>query len=248
MNRDSIEKVSQIIQNAKHLLVFTGAGVSFESGIPTFRGENGLWAKYDPIVLDLSYYFNHTKESWKVIKELFYDFFGKSQPNPAHQILANWENEGILKSIITQNIDNLHQVAGSKNVIEYHGNSQQLICTQCKQKYTVHEIDINCEIPHCPKCKGLLKPDFVFFGESIPQNALIQSDIEASQCDVMLIIGSTGEVYPAAQIPYRAKSNQAIIIEIDPNLTTFTKKITDIHIKAQASIALQAIDEQLHKL
>jgi len=130
----NIEKAAKIIKSAKHVTAFTGAGISVESGIPPFRGDGGIWGKYDPKILDLPYFLANPLDSWIVIKEIFYEFFGKAKPNNAHKMLAEMESLGWLKAIITQNIDNLHQEAGSKNVIEFHGNSKILVCTNCGNK------------------------------------------------------------------------------------------------------------------
>ncbi len=130
-----IEEAAKLIKNAKHVTAFTGAGISVESGIPPFRGENGLWSKFDPLFLDINYFRQNPLKSWKLIKEIFYDFFGKAEPNSAHTALAEMEKSGYLNSVITQNIDNLHQTAGSKNVFEFHGTSKNLICTNCDKIY-----------------------------------------------------------------------------------------------------------------
>ncbi len=230
-----ISQAADYILNAKHLTAFTGAGISVESGIPPFRGANGLWSKYDPTFLELSYFYRHPKESWKLIKEIFYDFFGKAKPNDAHFALAELERLGLLKAIITQNIDNLHQEAGSKTVYEFHGNSKHLICTKCNAKYSVEEIDLSEEIPRCKKCGGILKPDFIFFGEAIPEPARSKSFKEAEIADVFLLIGTTGEIVPASMIPTEAKRNGAKIIEINTEASNYTYSITDVFLKGKAT-------------
>ncbi len=164
----NVLKAVDLILNSKCTIAFTGAGISVESGIPPFRGENGLWSKYDPNVLDLGNFQLNPIESWKVIKEIFYDFFGKAKPNTAHFVLAEMETKGFLKSIITQNIDNLHYEAGSKEVYEFHGNSRMLVCPYCSNKSIAAETDL-IEIPLCNHCHAVLKPDFIFFGEGIPE-------------------------------------------------------------------------------
>ncbi|MBN2681789.1 MAG: NAD-dependent deacylase [Bacteroidales bacterium] len=229
-----INKAAQIIKNSKHTTVFTGAGISVESGIPPFRGEGGLWEKYDPKLLDLRYFYAYPQESWTVIKEVFYDFFGKAKPNPAHFAIAEMEKTGIVKAVITQNIDNLHQEAGSKNVFEYHGNSKTLVCMECDEKYSVNENLLKKLPPQCKKCGGLLKPDFIFFGEGIPEHAAKMSALEAETADVFIVIGTTGEVMPACMLPYRAKENGATIIEINPSKSSFTESITDIYLPGKA--------------
>ncbi len=241
----SITKAIELIQKAKHITAFTGAGISVESGIPPFRGPNGLWSKYDPQVLDLNYFFNNPKASWIVIKEIFYDFFGEAKPNGAHQALAAMESKGLLKEIITQNIDNLHQEAGSKVIHEFHGNSQKLICTSCNAHYQADEINLKKLPPLCKKCDSLLKPDFIFFGEGIPPEAYQASVLASEKSDLFLVIGTTGEVMPACQIPIMAKHNGAKIIEINLDRSKFTDGITDVFLQDKASVIMNKIMESL---
>lgn len=134
MDKDILTQAAELIKNAKCLIAFTGAGISVESGIPSFRGEGGLWSKYNPNVLSLSRFYKETGPAWKDIKEIFYDYWGKSDPNAAHKALAKLETEGLLKAVITMNIDNLHQKAGSKNVYEFHGTLDKMVCTKCGKK------------------------------------------------------------------------------------------------------------------
>ena len=239
--KQSISEAVKIIKEAKHITAFTGAGISVESGIPPFRGADGLWSKYDPQVLDLTYFFNSPKESWIVIKEIFYDFFGSAKPNDAHKGLAILESKGMLKEIITQNIDNLHQEAGSKVIHEFHGNSQQLICTSCSTTYPATKINLNKLPPLCKKCNSLLKPNFIFFGEGIPSHAYQASIAAAENSDVFLVIGTTGEIMPACQIPIMAKQRGTKIIEINPEHSKFTHTITDILLKDKASVVMNQI-------
>jgi len=244
-NTSEVQIAAMALKNAKYAIAFTGAGISVESGIPAFRGEGGIWQKYDPEVLEISYFLNHPTESWPAILEIFYDFFGQAKPNPAHHTLAAWEKKGQLKAVVTQNIDNLHQVAGSVNVIEFHGNSQRLKCMGCRAVFPVSgfpEFDLP---PACPDCKSLLKPDFVFFGEEIPPEAVEKSFAAASRCDLCLIIGTTGEVMPAAQIPVMAKRAGATLIEINTIPSQFTRRLTDCFIRMPAGQALQAIDKEM---
>lgn len=235
-----IAESARAIVNARSVCVFTGAGISVESGVPPFRGENGLWSKYNPEVLDINFFLNNPLQSWAVIKEIFYDFFGKAVPNAAHRILADLEKMGIVKGIITQNIDNLHFEAGSRIVAEYHGNSRILKCTKCGREYKADE-DILKTLPPLCSCGGLLKPDFVFFGEGIPEKALkLTSEITAGT-DLMILIGTTGEIYPASFIPYEVKERSALIIEINPRESAYTHRITDIFIQKKAVEAMESI-------
>lgn len=245
MNEAQFNKAIEALKNSSHTFAFTGAGISIESGIPPFRGETGLWSKYDPIVLDLNYFKTNPKESWAVIKEIFYDFFGKAKPNDAHFALAKLEDAGLLNSVVTQNIDNLHQEAGSKTVWEFHGNSHSLECTECKTKYKIKDLDFEILPVVCPKCNGLVKPDFIFFGEGIPPLAYEKSMEEAANAEVVLVIGTTGEIMPASYIPQIAKQNGATIIEINPEPSNFTNTITDIYLKSTATEAMNELASEL---
>ncbi|HFX17602.1 MAG TPA: NAD-dependent deacylase [Flavobacteriales bacterium] len=243
MSNQTLQQAVQIIKNAKHLVAFTGAGISAESGIPTFRGKGGIWDQYDPIILDINYFTKHPEKAWPHIKDMFYNVIDKAQPNAAHKVLADWEKQGLLKSIITQNIDNLHQKAGSKNVIEYHGNTRDLVCMSCGAVTPVKEADMSQNPVTCPKCGGVLKPDFVFFGEPIPPKAAETSLIETQLADVYLVIGTTGIIMPASLLPYEAKKNGALIIEINVTASNYTNTITDIFLDGKAGDILPKLNE-----
>lgn len=238
---DQLNKAAELIRHSSRTVAFAGAGVSVESGIPSFRGENGLWSKYDPGFLDINYFRHYPEESWRLIKEIFYDFFGKARPNEAHYALAKLEQSGYLQSIITQNIDNLHQEAGSKEVYEFHGNSRSLICQRCSKYYAAKNVDLTTLPPRCSNCNGVLKPDFVFFGEPIPEPAKTNSFNECLQADVFVLIGTTGEIMPASLIPYEAERNNKKIIEINVAPSNYTRMITDIFLEEKASIVMQKL-------
>ncbi len=242
---DTIELAAQAIKRAKHLVAFTGAGISVESGIPPFRGEGGLWNQYDPVVLELSYFHQNPRDSWKAIREIFYSNFANRTPNDAHYFLAELERRGKLKWLVTQNIDDLHFRAGSRNLSEYHGNSRLLVCTKSGEKVNADSIDLqglsDDQLPPCSPAGGIYKPDFIFFGEGIPPLAAATSQREAEACDTMLITGSTGEVYPAAAIPHHAKAGGATIIEINPEISAFSTSIADIHLRLPAAVAARSL-------
>jgi NAD-dependent deacetylase len=244
---NKISIAAQKILDSSYTMAFTGAGISVESGIPPFRGEDGLWNKYDPDILEINYFYEHGEEAWQVIKEIFYNFFGKAKPNAAHVALADLEKSGLLQAIVTQNIDNLHQIAGSKNVIEFHGNSSRLVCPKCATEYPSEEMDLEVLPPRCIHDNQILKPDFVFFGEGIPAKAWDQSFASAEQCKVCLIIGSTGEVMPASFVPQKASERGAFIIEINPEESQFTRTITDVHLKGKAGIILVELMKEIEK-
>ena len=241
MNK-KIEQAVKLLKHSKYTIVLTGAGVSVESGIPPFRDKGGLWTQYDPIVLELDYFLKNPEISWPVIKKLFYDFYGQIKPNEAHYGLARLEKKGIIKTVITQNIDNLHQKAGSQNVYEFHGTLQSLSCLECGTEYLIQKVNLNETVPRCQKDNGLLKPNFVFFKEGIPQHVAVQSFAETQKADVVLVIGTTGEVMPACAIPYKAQMHGATIIEINPNLSNYTNSITEVFLKGKATEMMKALE------
>ena len=243
-----IEEAAELIRNAKHVTAFTGAGISVESGIPPFRGENGLWNRIDPIFLDINYFHHHPLKSWKLIKEIFYDFFGKAEPNAAHYALSEMERRKYTKAVITQNIDNLHQQAGSKQVFEFHGNSRNLICTECSRVHVAENVNMENLPPVCRECGAVLKPDFVFFGEPIPEPARTDSFMEAVIADVFILIGTTGEIMPASMIPIHAKSNGTAIIEINVQHSNYTDTITDYYLEGKATETMAELLRILNRI
>ncbi len=242
---NEVRTTASLIRKARHTTAFTGAGISVESGIPPFRGPEGLWSRYDPKFLDVDYFWKHPEESWEVIKELFYDFFGKVKPNRAHEALARLEEEGLIKAIVTQNIDNLHQEAGSRNVIGFHGNYFMLVCRQCGRKVTADQQIFESFPPRCRHDGSILKPDFVFFGEPIPEAASAAAYQEAAVADVFLLVGTTGEVMPANMIPRLAKQNGATIIEINTDPSAYTHDVTDVFLQGRAGDILPEIVESI---
>ncbi len=238
------DRAAEWIREARRIAAFTGAGISVESGIPTFRGPTGLWSRYDPQILDLSYFFEHPEESWQVIKEIFYDYMGqKAQPNAAHYFLAELEKRGKLEGVITQNIDNLHQEAGSRNVMEFHGTAQYLVCTECRDRTAFTEHDLSRLPPHCKKCGGLLKPDFIFFGEAIPPEAYRRSMKLVQNADLLIVIGTTGEVMPASMIPFEARHAKMIEINVEPS--AYTPERTNLFLQTKATEAAKELARRL---
>ena len=244
LTESRIQEAVRIIRAARHLVAFTGAGISVESGVPPFRGPNGLWSSYDPKYLELSYFHRHPDQCWRILKEIFYEHFAAARPNDAHRVLAYLEKRDLLKALITQNIDNLHQLAGSKKVIEFHGNTRDLLCLSCGKIKAANPEVLEILPPRC-SCGGILKPDCIFFGEPIPQDAWFASRREIAAADVVLIVGSTGEVYPAASLPHQAAENGARILEINPEESSFTRTITDVFIALSAGRAMNRIEELL---
>lgn len=239
------QSAAKIIKESKYVAAFTGAGISVESGVPPFRGENGLWEKHGSQFAEISYFMKHQKESWNSLKKVFYDPITDVKPNKAHIVLANLEKMGIMRSVITQNIDNLHQDAGSKIVYELHGTAKYAVCTKCKTKYKITKEILSMDPPACERCASVLKPDFVFFGEQLPAIAFNSSIEDAEKSDLFIIIGTGGEVMPAAQIPHIAKRSGAKIMEINPAPSSFTNSIVDIYIPEKAGVAFTEIEKYL---
>jgi NAD-dependent deacetylase len=235
-----IEEAVRIARASRRLIAFTGAGISVESGVPPFRGPNGLWSTYDPKYLELSYFHRHPDECWRILKEIFYEHFAKAEPNDAHRVLARLEALGLLKAVITQNIDNLHQLAGSEKVIEFHGNTRDLLCLGCGEITSANPAILEVLPPRCG-CGGILKPDCIFFGEAIPEEAWYESRKEIEEADAVLVVGSTGEVYPAASLPHQAAQRGARIIEINPEESNFTHSITDLFVPLPAAVAMKQL-------
>lgn len=244
MKQEKLDKVIDFIKNSKHCVVFTGAGISVESGIAPFRGEGGTWGKFDPKILELSYFKANPNEAWEMIKSRF---VGEDvKPNTAHKVIALMEKEGIIKSIITQNVDNLHQIAGSENVIELHGNAHSLVCMECGDERPLSKEEILGDIRLCSSCGGTLKPNFTFFGENLPVDAITIGHNEALKCDLMILVGTSGEVYPAASLPRIAKDNGAKIIEINPDISNYSITVTDEYIGDKSGGAFWQIGKALN--
>jgi NAD-dependent deacetylase len=247
MDRSLIERAAKDILQSKKTIAFTGAGISVESGIPDFRGSEGLWKKYDPDkYAHIHAFYSNPDRVWLLLKEMF-TLIMSARPNPAHIGLAELERMGLLSSIVTQNVDGLHQAAGSKNVIEFHGSHRTLSCLKCPTKVEGSSLKIADLPPRCPRCSSLLKPDVVFFGEPIPWEAQAISLKESKSCSTMLVIGTSVVVYPAASLPMTAKENGAIIIEINMEPTPITEEISDYLICGSTGEIIPAIVEEVRR-
>lgn len=242
-----IKRAAHDITKAKRIIAFTGAGISVESEIAPFRGKGGLWERYNPEeYAHISTFRNNPEKSWIMLTEML-TFIKKAKPNPAHLALAELEKLGKLRCIITQNVDNLHQKAGSTSVIDFHGNTRWLVCLECDKKYKLDEVSLE-EIPPRCECSAVLKPDAVFFGEPISMDALRKSQEEASKCDLMLVIGTSAVIQPAASLPAIAKRAGATVIEINPEPTPITGIVSDYLIEGKAGEVLPRIVEAVEKI
>lgn len=242
--RELILRLAQDVRASRATVALTGAGISVESGIPPFRGRGGLWERFDPEqYAHISAFRRDPGRVWEMLVELL-RIIGQARPNPAHLALAELERMGYLRCVITQNVDGLHQEAGSRRVIEFHGNNRTLVCLECGQRYGMQEVSLEALPPRC-RCGGVLKPDVVFFGEPIPPEALEEAVREARGCDLMLAIGTSAVVYPAAGLPELAKRSGAKVVEVNPEPTPLTDRVSDYLIPASASQVLPPLVEEL---
>jgi NAD-dependent deacetylase len=216
----ALDRAAALLRPARSAIAFTGAGISVESGIPHFRGEGGLWTKFDPYkVAHIDTFRRDPAQYWTYSLE---HRRADAEPNPAHRALVDLELRGHLRAVITQNTDGLHQKAGSGQVIELHGSSRSVVCLDCEARFARADIDrLNREHcpPSCPSCGGqFLKPTVVLFGEALPEAALREAQVFAMAADLVLIVGSSLQVYPAAGIPRLARQHgaQLCIINAEP--------------------------------
>ncbi len=239
---DIPELLITALRDARHVCVLTGAGVSAESGVPTFRdAQEGLWAKYR--AEDLA-----TPEAFKADPELIWrwyrwrrDLVDDVEPNPGHYALAQLAELVPRLTLVTQNVDNLHQRAGSHDVIEFHGN---IFIDRCFGDGTEQVGDDSLDVPVCPDCGGPLRPGVVWFGEAIPEHALNASWAAAIDCDVFLSIGTSSLVYPAAGLADVANQNGAMVAEINPNPTALAAGF-DFAIAGNSGVVLPELVESM---
>lgn len=248
-----LSHAAKILARSKFAIAFTGAGISAESGIPTFRGFNGLWKRYRPEELA-------TPEAFRRDPHLVWEFYRwrmrkilRAKPNPAHYALARLEEIGVLKAVITQNVDDLHREAGTKNLIELHGNIFRVRCTSCdyrenlKESGRVHEFVESRELPRCPRCGSLLRPDVVWFGEPLPKEALEKAFNLAERADAVIVVGTSGVVYPAAYIPYIVKERGGRVIEVNVERSGVTP-VADVFLRGKAGEVLPKLVELVEGL
>ncbi|MGA1791591.1 MAG: SIR2 family NAD-dependent protein deacylase [bacterium] len=246
MTIEFINKAAKFLFESDSTIALTGAGISVESGIPDFRSAEGLWSKYDPSEYATIHAFRSDPEKvWQMLKDMD-DLVANAKPNKAHLGIGELEQMGFLHHIITQNVDNLHQAGGAKNVIEYHGNSSTLSCLGCGSRYTA--LEKKGEYPAKCRCGKILKPDVVFFGEAIPQEALASSFQLASSAQALMVVGTSAVVSPANQIPILAKQNGAKIIEINIEQTHLTGSITDVFIQGEAGAIISELVDTLKEM
>lgn len=238
---DVLQQAAHLLAKARKAIALTGAGVSVESGIPPFRGKGGLWEKIDPIkYAHVDAYTRDPADVWRVLFLGLKDALAAARPNACHTGLYHLESMGMLSTVITQNIDGLHQQAGSQDVIEFHGTFAQQRCMACGQATASEKVDLSTLPPKCD-CGGLLRPDVVMFGELIDIQRLQRAQMLASTCDLMLVAGTSATVEPAAYLPIIAKRSGAVIIEINAEKTQLTRNTSDITLLGSAGEMMTAL-------
>lgn len=247
------ELLADLIVARKKVVVFTGAGISTESGIPDFRSPGGIWSKYDPDEFTIQKFLSSSearRKQWKMLTKS--SLTTEAKPNLAHYAIAELNTLGKLDCVVTQNVDNLHQEAGVPHdkVLELHGNMRWVVCLTCRRRFPMKEvlqlIEQGTEIPDCPNCHGILKPDAVFFGEALPEETLVDATIRSQNCDLFIVIGSSLVVYPAAYMPMYAKDAGAKLAII--NLTpTALDRYAAVVITRKAGETMSKVMESVRK-
>ena len=258
-HQQAVEQASQLIARSKHVVALVGAGMSAESGIPTYRGPGGLWTRIgEPDPRGFQTFVDDPKIWWERMldrennpqepeREQFREALEMAQPNQGHYALSDLEGMGILKCIITQNVDNLHQVAGSVNVAEIHGNRTLLRCMDCHWRTPRESFEVWEVPPRCPQCSGVIKGDGVMFGELIPPDVLNRCFRETDRCDCMLVLGTSGTVYPAAGFPLQAREHGAYLIEVNTDPTPISH-IADVWLRGPSGELLPPLVARVREL
>jgi len=245
------ERVANMIMDAKKVVFFTGAGISTESGIPDFRSPGGIWEKFDPSDFTYERFINNEesrKKHWEILCGGLAT--GAAEPNAAHWAITELDKMHMVDCVITQNIDNLHQKSGFPDgkMLELHGSMQWSYCLNCGKRYSTEEIedrlDLGVELPECADCGGILKPNVVLFGEQLPANVLNEAAARASECDLMIVIGSTLTVYPAAYMPVYAVNAGAKLVIINLSDTPMDGH-AEVVIRSRAGQAMVQILDKL---
>jgi len=247
-----IDVISDIVLQSKKIVVFTGAGISTESGISDFRSPGGIWSRFDPNELTYQKFMSSQegKEKYWAFSKLSWPEMAKAKPNRGHYAIAELHQIGTLDCVITQNVDGLHQESGipEEKVVELHGTSRWVICLECGRKYPREQIHSRLEsgekVPMCDTCGGIMKPATISFGQPMPERETHEAGVRAAACDLFLVAGSSLVVYPAAQMPLIAKENGAKLIII--NLTpTPHDPYADVVVNEKTGQALSQIVSQI---
>ena len=252
IEKKKIQNAAELLLNSKEAIALTGAGISTESGIPDFRSEGGIWKKYKPEIYgNIQTFLKNPAKFWEMAKEIAPNLF-KAKPNPGHYALAELEKMDLIKAVITQNIDELHQKAGSVIVYEVHGSINRFSCLGCRASYTKEQIFRKLKKekkygPSCEYCAAPLKPSVVLFGEGLPRFEMYQSQALAKKADVMLIAGSSLSVAPVCDLPLYTLREKGDLIIVNDEPTDLDEKATVV-IRHKTGTVLPLIVEEIKKL
>ncbi len=249
MDQSALRQAAKLLAESEYTVALSGAGLSVDSGIPDFRSKGGLWERFDPMIYAHIASFKQDPEKvWVMLREMS-DLINRSIPNAGHTALAELEKLGKLQGVITQNIDNLHQEAGNKYVVEFHGNTQRLHCVWCGKRYGKSEIATGVfgDPPICG-CGKVLKPDVVFFGEAIPPNAYQKSVHMAEKAQVMLVVGTSAQVAPANMLPSITTSTGGVLIEVNLERTHLTDRYDSVLLQGSTTTALPELVDAVKSL
>ncbi|MEJ2727919.1 MAG: NAD-dependent deacylase [Deltaproteobacteria bacterium] len=237
------QAVAKLMVDLKPCVALTGAGISAESGIATFRSKGGLWEKYDPMVYASVEAFREDPSKYWTIRGEFIRNYDNYRPNKAHLALAELEKMNFLRHVITQNIDGLHKKAGSQHVTEIHGSLRETYCLKCGKEFIAPHVPEGLP-PYC-ECGGILKPNTVLFGEQLPQGALEAAYHESATCKLMLVIGTSAVVQPAASLPALARQKGAKIVEVNIERAFYG---ADLVVEEKAGVAMARIISEIKKM
>ena len=241
---------AQMMLGARYAIALTGAGMSVESGIPPFRGPGGLWTKHgEPPMNGFQIFLADPKKAWedklrRTQGDELYAALREARPNPGHQALVEMEALGVLRCVITQNIDNLHRAAGQKSLAEIHGNFALIRCLECASRFGFEQIALDELPPRCPVCGGLLKSDTVAFGEPIPRDVLTRCEEQAERADLVLLAGTSATVYPAAGFALEVKRRGGGLVEVNLYESEITT-VCDLSLRAAAASLLPRLARAL---
>lgn len=247
---EALDQAAKLILSASYVMAMTGAGISVESGIPPFRGPGGLWTKYgEPPMNGYERFLENPRKAWEErlapsgpTKEMWARL-SVAEPNPGHYAFVELENLGLLRSLISQNVDNLHVRAGSQHLLEIHGNYSLIRCIECNTRFPAAEVPLHQLPPQCPSCQGILKSDTVSFGEPIPVDVLQKCQSETQLCDCMIVAGTSATVYPAAAFPIAVQQKGGSLIEVNLYESELTPLATVSLRGSSAEILPQLVDK-----
>ena len=240
------QELIEKLVDAKSIVFFTGAGISAESGISTFRGEDGVWNKLKPEELaNFDAFMKNPNMVWEWY-QYRRNIINETNPNKGHEVIAELENYYDV-TVVTQNVDNLHGRSGSTNILELHGNIERNFCVDCRTFYELEDLEITDEVPKCKKCDGLIRPDVVWFGEMLPEGVFELGEQKAKDSDICFVVGTSAVVYPAAYIPQSAIRSGSYVVEINIE-STDASGFVNLSLVGKSGEILPQILEEVKKL